>query len=79
VDHGARHDPIVTGELDRGGAINTISPHKTLSKNATGMATSGYLVEVAKADLDDLRRRYPEAFGRPYHQGSGLTLERVLA
>jgi anaerobic selenocysteine-containing dehydrogenase len=79
VDHGARHDPIVTGELDRGGAINTISPHKILSKNATGMATSGYLVEVARADLDDLRSRYPEAFGRPYHSGSGLTLERVLA
>ena len=24
VDHGARYDPIVPGELDRGGAINTI-------------------------------------------------------
>ncbi|GAH90102.1 unnamed protein product, partial [marine sediment metagenome] len=45
MDHGARYDPIVPGELDRGGAINTISPRKTTSKNATGMATSGYLVE----------------------------------
>jgi hypothetical protein len=42
------------------------------------MATSGYLVEVAKADVDELRRRYPEAFNRPYHSGSGLTLERVM-
>jgi anaerobic selenocysteine-containing dehydrogenase len=79
VDHGARHDPIVRGELDRGGAINTISPHKTLSKNATGMATSGYLVEVQRADLDDLRSKYPEEFNRPYDKASGLTLERILA
>jgi trimethylamine-N-oxide reductase (cytochrome c) len=79
VDHGARHDPIVVGELDRGGAINTISPHKVLSKNATGMATSGYLVGVTKANLDQLRKQHPEAFARPYHEGSGLTLDRVLA
>ena len=78
VDHGARHDPVLVGEWDRGGAINTISPHKVLSKNATGMASSGYLVEVAKVDLDKLRRKYPEAFRRPYHESSGLTLERVL-
>jgi hypothetical protein len=50
-----------------------------LSKNATGMATSGYLVEVKKADLGGLRSQHPEAFSRPYHQGSGLTIERVLA
>jgi len=79
VDHGSRHDPIVPGELDRGGAINTISPHKILSKNATGMATSGYLVEVARADLDGLRREHREAFSRPYDGASGLVIERVLA
>ncbi|MDP2916906.1 MAG: molybdopterin-dependent oxidoreductase, partial [Dehalococcoidia bacterium] len=65
MDHGARHDPIVVGELDRGGAINTISPHNTTSKNATGMATSGYLVEVERADLEEMRRKYPEEFSRP--------------
>ena len=27
MDHGARYDPIVPGEFDRGGAINTITPH----------------------------------------------------
>jgi len=32
MDHGARYDPIVPGELDRGGAINTITPHNTTSK-----------------------------------------------
>lgn len=78
MDHGARYDMIVPGELDRGGAINTISPHNTTSKNATGMATSGYLVEVEQAGLGELRKKYPEAFNRPYRQGAGLRMERVL-
>ena len=37
ADHGARYDPIVVGEFDRGGAINTLTPHKLTSKNAQGM------------------------------------------
>jgi len=37
MDHGARYGPIIPGELDRGGAINTITPHNTTSRNATGM------------------------------------------
>ncbi len=78
VDHGSRYDPIVPGELDRGGAINTITPHKTVSKNATGMVVSGFLVEIEKANLDELRRKYPEAFNRPYDQASGLRFERVM-
>ena len=77
-DHGARYDPIVPGELDRGGAINTISPRNLTSKNATGMATSGFLVEVALADLDELRRHYLEAFGRPFDGGAGLIRERLF-
>jgi trimethylamine-N-oxide reductase (cytochrome c) len=79
VDHGARYDPIVPGVLDRGGAINTLTPHNTTSKNAIGMVTSGFLVEVKRADLDELRRRYPEAFHRPVDRAAGLKLERVLA
>jgi len=78
VDHGARYDPIVPGELDRGGAINTITPHNTTSKNATGMAVCGFLVEAKKPDMDELRRQYPEAFSRPYDKNSGLKIERVL-
>ena len=31
-----------------GGHINTITPHNTTSKNATGMAVSSFLVEVDK-------------------------------
>jgi molybdopterin guanine dinucleotide-containing S/N-oxide reductase-like protein len=78
IDHGARYDPIVPGELDRGGAINTITPHNVTSKNATGMVVSSFLVEVERANLDTLRRKYPEAFKRPYHLNAGLCLERIL-
>jgi anaerobic selenocysteine-containing dehydrogenase len=78
MDHGSRYDPIVPGELDRGGAINTITPHNITSKNATGMVVSGFLVEVERADLDELRKKYPEAFKRPYDAGAGLRRERVL-
>ncbi len=78
VDHGARYDPIVPGELDRGGAINTIAPSKTTSRNVAGMATSGFLVEVERVDLGELMNKYPEAFKRPYHPAAGLRMERVL-
>ena len=72
MDHGARYDPIVPGELDRGGAINTITPHNLTSKNATGMVVSSFLVEVERTNLDDLRKQYPEAFMRIYQANSGL-------
>jgi molybdopterin guanine dinucleotide-containing S/N-oxide reductase-like protein len=78
IDHGARYDPIVPGEFDRGGAINTICPHKTTSKNCAGMVTSGFLAEVERTDLDALRRRYPEAFARPFDRASGQIFARVL-
>jgi trimethylamine-N-oxide reductase (cytochrome c) len=75
VDHGARYDPIVPGELDRGGAINTITPHNTTSKKATGMAVSSFLVEVQRANLDELRKKFPEAFGKKYDPASGLRFD----
>ena len=78
MDHGARYDPIVPGEIDRGGAINTITPHNITSKNATGMVVSSFLVEVEGVNLGELRKQYPEAFKRPYHPDSGLRWERVL-
>jgi molybdopterin guanine dinucleotide-containing S/N-oxide reductase-like protein len=78
MDHGARYDPIIPGELDRGGAINTITPHNLTSKNSTGMVVSGFLVQAERANLDELRQKYPEAFKRKYHSGAGLVLERVL-
>ena len=81
VDHGARIDPIIPGWLDRGGAINTISPLSITSSNATGMATSGYLVEVAKVtkqEMDGWRRDYPEAFQRVIDPACGLCLDSWL-
>jgi molybdopterin guanine dinucleotide-containing S/N-oxide reductase-like protein len=77
-EHGASYDPIIPGELDRGGAINTITPRNTTSRNAVGMVVSGFLVEVEGVNMDVLRKQYPEAFQRPYHPGAGLDMERVL-
>ena len=78
VDHGSRADFIVPGELDRGGAINLITPHKTTSKNCAGMVCSGFLADVEKVDLDELQQKYPEAFNTPYDKASGLVFERVV-
>lgn len=75
MDHGAKWDPIALGEIDRGGAINTIVPRNTTSKNAVGHAVSGFLVQVEKTDMEALRRKYPEAFERPFHPHAGPGLE----
>jgi molybdopterin guanine dinucleotide-containing S/N-oxide reductase-like protein len=69
-DHGAREDWISTepGNLiNRGGTNNQISPEKGISKNCWGMATSGYLVNVAKldpAEMEKWKMENPEAFER---------------
>ncbi len=71
MDHGAKYDPIVPGEIDRGGAINTITPRNCTSKNTVGMAVSGFLAEVEKVDLEALQANYPEAFARQCHIAAG--------
>ena len=81
VDHGARLDPIIPGYLDRGGAINCITPSNTTSKNATGMAVSGFLCEVAKVTDEEMaawRRDYPEAFARHIDPDAGVCLDGWL-
>jgi molybdopterin guanine dinucleotide-containing S/N-oxide reductase-like protein len=78
MDHGAKFDPIVADALDRGGNINAIVPGNTTSKNAVGMVVSGFLAEVEKTDLDELRAKYPEAFSRPFHPDAGPNLEAWL-
>jgi anaerobic selenocysteine-containing dehydrogenase len=81
VDHGARLDPIIPGYLDRGGAINCITPANTTSKNATGMAVSGFLCEVAKVTDEEMaawRRDYPEAFARYVDPDAGVCLDGWL-
>ncbi|MBN1188488.1 MAG: molybdopterin-dependent oxidoreductase [Dehalococcoidales bacterium] len=78
VDHGAKYDPIVPGKIDRGGAINTITPRHTTSQNVCGMVISGFLVNIERADLDELRKQYPKPFSRHFHAATGLTLESFL-
>jgi len=75
IDHGAKWDPIAVGEIDRGGAINTIVPRNTTSKNAVGHAVSGFLVQVEKTDIEALKRNYSEAFERPFHPCAGPDIE----
>jgi trimethylamine-N-oxide reductase (cytochrome c) len=65
TEHGARTD-LITDKLDRGGAINLICPSKTTSKNACGMVVTGYLVAVEKVNIEELKRKYPEHFLKPY-------------
>jgi trimethylamine-N-oxide reductase (cytochrome c) len=78
IDHGARVDFIEAGKIDRGGAINTISPGAITSKNCGGQATSGYLVQVEKLkaeELDRWREQFPEAFQRAYEPAAGLRFD----
>lgn len=77
-DHGARLDPIVQGELDRGGANNLICPTEVTSGNCVGEVTSGFLVGVEKVDIEALKAQYPEAFARKYDPVSGLVFENWL-
>ena len=72
IDHGARADIISIDPLiDRGGAINLISP-KEEGKTAALMVVSGFLVAVEKANLEELREKHPEAFEKPYDLNVGL-------
>jgi trimethylamine-N-oxide reductase (cytochrome c) len=78
IDHGARHDPIKIGEIERGGAINTISPEPGTSENCVGNAVQGYLVEVERVtgdEMDQWRRDHPEAFERGYDPAAGLRFD----
>ena len=81
VDHGARFDPIDAETLDRGGAINLITPTATISKKATGMVVSGFLVDIAKVSDEEMEtwmRQYPEAFGRKVDEACGVCLDGWL-
>lgn len=73
-DHGARLDPIDPGYIDRGGANNLICPTAVTSKNCAGEVTNGFLVNCEKADVEALKRQYPEAFEREYDPATGFNL-----
>ncbi|MBR4953832.1 MAG: dehydrogenase, partial [Oscillospiraceae bacterium] len=81
VDHGSRLDPIIPGWLDRGGCINCITPTSMTGTNSTGMAVSGFLVEVEKVTREEMEgwmRDYPEAFARKVDYDAGVCLEGWL-
>ncbi|MBP1707330.1 MAG: molybdopterin oxidoreductase [Chloroflexi bacterium] len=78
TDHGAKYDPIVPGELDRGGVINTIVPPNLTSKNCAGMATCGFLAQVERANLAELQKKYPDAMNRPFHPAAGPYVDGFL-
>ncbi len=81
VDHGSRFDPVDAEALDRGGAINLISPHSITSAKATGMVVSGFLVDVRKvtdAEMDDWRKKFPESFARKIDEATGVCLDGWL-
>ena len=81
IDHGARIDPIIPGVLDRGGCINCITPTNTTSSKATGMATSGFLVEVERVtdeEMEGWKRDFPEAFARKLDYAAGVCLDGWL-
>ena len=81
VDHGSRFDPIDAEKLDRGGAINLITPHAITSRNVTGMVVSGFLVEVAPVsdeEMEGWKKQYPESFARKVDEGCGVCLEGWL-
>lgn len=72
MDHGVRYDPIVPGELDRERAIDTMTLGIMISKNATGMVVHSFMVEVKRASLGELRKKYSKKFKRPYEADAGL-------
>jgi len=43
------------------------------------MVVSSFLVEVERVNIEELRKKYPEAFKRPYDAAAGLRMERALA
>jgi anaerobic selenocysteine-containing dehydrogenase len=81
MDHGARFDPIDPNSIDRGGAINLITPHANTSQNVTGMAVSGFLVDVQKVAAEEMngwKKKYPEAFARQIDKDCGVCLSSWL-
>jgi trimethylamine-N-oxide reductase (cytochrome c) len=74
MEKGGGVDFIAVAEINRGGTNNLIAPTMGVSKNAMGLAVTSYLVEVAKVtggDMDDWRKKYPDAFARDYDPAYG--------
>ncbi len=79
-DHGTRADTIVRGMggLDRSGSNNLICPDAITSPNCAGEVTNSFLINVAKADVFELAKQYPEEFNRAYSPEVGLISEAYI-
>ena len=77
IDHGAKYDPIVPGEIDRGGVINTIVPRNITSKNAVGMRSAASWSRWRRPTWRRSRPSIPEAFARECHITAGPCLAGV--
>jgi trimethylamine-N-oxide reductase (cytochrome c) len=81
VDHGSRFDPIEAETLDRGGAINLITPTAVTSEKCCGMVVSGFLVGIAKVsdeEMEGWKKQYPESFARKLDEACGQCLDGWL-
>jgi hypothetical protein len=52
---------------------------KSGESTSWGSPDGGFHVNVACADLEELRRQHPEVFARPYGKATGLVREAIPA
>jgi trimethylamine-N-oxide reductase (cytochrome c) len=68
LKYGSWHDAINEGSefIDRGGDGNMITNSNEMSPNHIGGAFNSTLVQVEKADIEGLKKQYPEGFAGKY-------------
>jgi trimethylamine-N-oxide reductase (cytochrome c) len=54
------------GAIDRGGNSNFLTPSRGMSEHHLGLASNSCLVEVERADLEELSKKYPEGWAGKY-------------
>jgi hypothetical protein len=62
-------------------AIKSSSPSSFGSRspeNCSGMGTTGFLVEIQSANLDNLQRKSPDAFNQPHNLPSSIVMKQVF-
>lgn len=66
--YGSWDDPLEKAEipLDRGGNVNSLTNSNPMSVHHVAGACNSTLVEVEKADLEDIARRYPDGMDGAY-------------
>ena len=68
LTYGSWTDPLdpKAGAIDRGGDANNLTPSRRMSVHHGGIAANSTLVEVEKADLEQLAAAYPEGWSGKY-------------